>query len=192
MPKHLHRIHLCQHQHQHQTDGMARSIINANWLNKHNKRAHPQLALMSTPDYPHYFEHQLRYSPQLDAYARAVMLDMVETILLPCCTQAPLDREFDFFKDSRLRVVGMTFLTSAGKCVMAEYAIKADRMFVSWSLRAQREKELASKSELELLVGAKVVVGGWNIGLEAIAKKEGRKEPWRTEWGMGVLFGKRY
>lgn len=65
-------------------------------------RAHPTLVGMAEEAFG-------ALLPRIDAYARAWMLDLVETVQLQSCARTPIHAAFDLWKDSTLRRVGITF-----------------------------------------------------------------------------------
>ncbi|KAI5847553.1 hypothetical protein BZA05DRAFT_437908 [Tricharina praecox] len=121
-------------------------------------RAHARLVEMSDLSYEYTLSqvHPSRASaPSLhfDAHARGFLLDLVETILLTCCTRAPLHRAFDFFKDARLRMVGLTMPAGGtgayqGYWRAVKYAIRAERMAPVWALTQEAKRRSFERSGL--------------------------------------------
>lgn len=131
-------------------------------------------------------------SLHFDAHARGFLLDLVETILLTCCTRAPLHRAFDFFKDARLRMVGLTMPAGGtgayqGYWRAVKYAIRAERMAPVWALTQEAKRRSFERSDVERVVGR---VGGWEVGLDCVGiGNEDEIERTEHERIMSVVFG---
>ena len=155
-----------------------RSPVSNTWQTIYPERVHKDLETYADEN-----PYEVGSDLHNDVYARTLLLDLVETVLLPRCTQAPLHRDFDFFKDTSLRKVGVTFYKVSSLPVTLVYQLVAERVVPNWNW-AYEEK----KGKQKIIEDASVVVGGWFIRLEG-GIQEWDEEPWKEGWNQSLLFG---